>query len=152
MRSVQATALALLLVIASASGPAHAADTPLADPKPSWDAPRKIMLQLTDDDTKKVNSILSNAINLQKFYGQDNVRIAIIAYGNGVRTLLSATSQVHDRIKSLQEYEVEFVACGNTLAATGRTPADVLNGVTVATAGIAEVTERRLKGWTYIVP
>lgn len=152
MRTVRNSVLAFLLATLSASGPAFAADTPLADPKPSWDAPRKIMLQLTEDEPKKVNSILSNAINLQKFYGPDNLRVAIIAYGNGVRALLAATSPVRDRIKSLQEYEVEFVACGNTLAATGRTPADVLNGVTVATAGIAEITERQLTGWTYIVP
>lgn len=133
------------------AGPASAADTPLAAPLPSWEQPRKILLQLTDDDPRKVNSILSNAINLQKFYTQDLVRIAIVAYGPGVRAFL-ANSPAAERVASVQHYDIELIACGNTLTAIGSTATELSLGVAVATAGIAEIVERRLAGWTYIVP
>ena len=64
---------AALVVVSVMSWPvgraAVAAETVLADPKPDWDHPRQIILQLTSDDSLKVNMIFGNAINLQKFYG-----------------------------------------------------------------------------------
>lgn len=148
---VRAALAAVALTVFSMAA-AGAEDTQLSDPQPSWDVPRKIMLQLTSDDAKRVNGILHNAVNLQKFYGQDNVKVAIIAYGAGVRALLAESSPVTDRVASLQQYEVEFVACGNTLTTIGKSGADLLPGVEVATAGIAEIVERQLKGWHYVVP
>lgn len=148
MRALLACVAALLLLTA----PASAAETELADPKPGWDNPRRIMLQLTEDDPKKVNGVLYNAINLQKFYGQDNVKVAVIAYAAGVRALLKESSPVAERISSLQQYEVEFVACGNTMTTIGKAPEDLLPGVEMVTAGIAEIVERQLRGWHYIVP
>jgi intracellular sulfur oxidation DsrE/DsrF family protein len=146
-RYVLATLLALFLALAS---PLGAADTQLADPKPDWNNPRKIVLQLTE--AAKADGVLSNAVNIQKFYGQDNVKVAIVAYGNGVRALLKGESKVADRIKSLQSYEVDFVACGNTLETIKKSPADLIAGVSVAPAGIPEIVERTLQGWTYIIP
>lgn len=134
------------------AAPVRAADTPLADPKPSWDNPRKVVLQLTVDDPRHVNNVLYNAINIQKFYGQDNVKVAVIAFGPGVRALLKADSKVTERIASLKDYEVEFVACGNTLDTMGKSVADLLPGIAVASYGIPEIMERQLKGWQVIAP
>lgn len=144
--------LAALAVVMLAVPPAGAGETVLADPKPSWDAPRKILLQLTSDEPRHVNNVLYNAVNLQKFYGQDNVRVAIVAYAGGVRALLRDGSKVADRVASLKEYEVEFLACGNTMDTIGKTPKDLLPGVEVVTAGIAEIVERKLRGWHYVAP
>lgn len=147
----------LLVVLAAlAAAPAAAAEgaarTQLAAPQPDWDNPRRIILQLTDDDPRKINGVLFNAVNLQKFYGQDNVRIAVIAYAGGMQALLKQASPVAERVASLQQYGVEFVGCGNTLDAIGRTSADLLPGVTLVEAGIAEIVERTLAGWVHIVP
>ncbi len=147
MRSV----FAAFIVVMLAAAPIRAAETVLADPKPSWDAPRKIVLQLTTDEPRHVGNVLHNAVNLQKFYGQDNVKVAIIAYAGGVRALLTG-STVAERIASLTDYEVEFVACGNTMDAIGKSPKDLLPGVEMVTAGIAEIVERQLRGWHTIVP
>jgi intracellular sulfur oxidation DsrE/DsrF family protein len=59
---------------------------------------------------------------------------------------------VLDRIKSLLHYDVEFVACGNTLTATKRHAKELIPGVTVVRAGIPEIVERSLQGWVYIRP
>ncbi|WP_162937322.1 DsrE family protein [Indioceanicola profundi] len=142
----------LLLVGLMGCAGARAAETVLADPPPSFDNPRHIMLQLTSSDPQMINNILYNAVNLQKFYGQDNVRIAIVAFGAGMEALYEKTTPVKDRITSLQQYDVEFVACGNTLETTGHTEDELIDGVTLVTAGIAEIVERQLRGWIYVRP
>jgi uncharacterized protein len=131
---------------------ASAGETVLADPKPDPDNPRKIMLQLTSDDSRVVNDVLFNVVNIQKFYGQDNVKVAVISFGAGNRALYKDTSAVRERISSLLQYDVEFVACGNTIEATNRKPTDVIDGVEIVTAGIPEIVERIKQGWIYIRP
>lgn len=143
-----AAALAILLLAAL---PARA-DTELANPKPDWDNPRLIALQMTENDANRVNAIFHNAINLQKFYGQDNVKVAIVAYGPGVRALLRASAPAAERVQALGDYGIEFVACGNTMQTIGAKPEDLLPGVAMVTAGIADLVERQIKGWHVIVP
>lgn len=126
--------------------------TEMADPKPDMDNPRKIMLQLTSNDDTTVNGILYNAINIQKFYGMDNVMVAVVAYGKGVRAFLKESSTVAERIESLQQYDVEFVACGNTLDTMGKKTEDLLPGIERVQAGIPEIVERKLNGWIYVRP
>ncbi len=145
-------ALLALLIAAPAAAAESVTPTELADPKPDWDNPRRIILQLTEDAPERVNGVLSNAINVQKAYGTDNVEIAIIAYGAGVRALLKGEAPAPARIDSLVQYGIEFVACGNTLDTIGKAPADLLPGVTVVQAGIPEIVERQLRGWSYVVP
>lgn len=143
--------LAVLLAALLLAAPARA-ETELAAPKPDWDNPRKIALQLTEADAKRVHAIFHNAINLQKFYGQDNVKVAIVAYGSGVRALMKGSAPAPDRVQALQDYGVEFVACGNTLATIGKSETDLLPGVSMVTAGLADLVERQLRGWVILVP
>ncbi|MQX35548.1 DsrE family protein [Roseospira navarrensis] len=146
-----AVALALVLAFAAAPGPAAAGETELSEPLPGFDNPRQIILQLTTADEREANSILWNAINLQKFYGIDNVQIAIVAYGQGMQ-MLYQDSPVADRIASQLKYDIEYVACGNTMETTGHTPDDLVPGVDWVTAGIAEIVERQLRGWITVSP
>lgn len=144
------TIVAMLLIFCG--GPTLAADTVLADPKPSMDQPRKILLQLTSKDPRTINNLLFNVVNIQKFYGMDNVKIAVVAYGDGMQAYYKKTSPVRDRIVSLKLYDVEFVACGNTMSATGHKNTELIDGIEVVTAGIPEIVERTLRGWSYIRP
>jgi intracellular sulfur oxidation DsrE/DsrF family protein len=155
-RVALACALALALSWSGAGlapTPARAAEiqTELSEPVPGFDQPRRIMLQLTTDDEREVNSILWNAINLQKFYGMDNVEIAIVAYGFGM-SMLYRDSPVADRIASQIKYGIRFIACGNTMETTGHTPDELVDGVDWVQAGIAEMVERQLRGWVTVSP
>ncbi|MGQ9367927.1 DsrE family protein [Azospirillum sp. ST 5-10] len=141
----------LCLAATLASGPAFA-DTTLADPPPSVDQPRRILLQLTSDDPREMNNLLHNVVNLQKFYEQDRVRIVVVAFGAGMQAFYRDSSPVADRVRSLLHYDVAFVGCGNTMAATHRTPDELIEGVQVVTAGVAEIVERQLQGWVYVRP
>jgi len=127
-------------------------DTRLSAPEPSFAEPRKVMLQLTSRDERAINNILSNAINIQEFYGMDNVEIAIVVFGAGMEALYAGTSPVEERILSLQKYDITFVGCGNTMEATNREPTELIDGVTYVQAGIAEIVERQLDGWVYVRP
>ena len=149
--SLKIALLMVALVIVALPNVASA-QTIMAEPIPSLDNPRRIMLQLTSDDPKDMNNLLYNAVNLQKFYGIDNVKIAIVAYGAGMKALYKASSPVRQRIESLLKYDVQFVGCGNTMEATHRSPSELISGVEHVTAGIAEIIERRLRGWQYISP
>lgn len=139
-------------------GPALAAETgsgravEMTAPLPDWDNPRKITLQVTAREPEKFEGAMSNAMNLRKFYGPDEVKLAIITYGGGVRHLLKESPTAPDRVSSLQSYGIEIVVCGNTLDTIGKSEEDLLPGVTVVSTGIAEVVERQLRGWITIVP
>lgn len=126
--------------------------TPLAEPKPTIDSPRRIIISLSEADPARANAVFSNIANIQGFYGQDFVRIMVVAYGPGIRHLLRSESQVAERVASLQAYDVEFVACGATLETLGLPPEAVLDGVQVVQNGLPEVVERQLEGWIHLRP
>lgn len=123
----------------------------MADPAPSFDNPRHIVFSLSEKDEKRVNAVLSNIANVQKEYGIDNVKLAVVAYGPGIWALLN-DSPVRARIASLLKYDIEFVACGNTLESIHKSEQDLIPGVTHVQAGLVEIVERRLSGWVDLKP
>jgi intracellular sulfur oxidation DsrE/DsrF family protein len=137
---------------ALALGAAAPRETPLADPKPSLEAPRRIVVSLSEADPARANAVFSNIINIQSFYGQDLVRIMVVTYGPGVRHLIAAESEVAERVASLRAYDIEFVACGATLDTLGLGPEALLEGVDVVQNGLPEIVERMLEGWVHIRP
>lgn len=121
-------------------------------PAPSPDSRRLVALQLSDSTPRAVNNLFFNAMNVQKHYGLDNVKVAVIAYADGVQALYKDSSPVLERVQSLMAYDIEFVACGSTLEAQARSAADLVDGVTVVPAAVAELVERQLRGWATIHP
>jgi len=49
-------------------------------------------------------------------------------------------------------YDVEFIACGNTMKTYNVDKKELLKGVDIVTAGIVELIERQVAGWIYIRP
>ncbi len=145
---------AFLILVAAWATPLGSvrADTELAEPKPSMDAPRRIVIALSTFDEAAVNNILYNVVNIQKFYGQENVEISVVTYGAGVRNLIKGQSKVAERIQSLQLYDVQFVACGNTMNTMGVKREALIDGVDWVQAGLPDIVERQLKGWVYLKP
>lgn len=150
-----AVALAVLAAITTfAPAPAVLAaegdEGTIAQPPPSFENPRKLVIQMNSPDEKHQQTVLNNIRNLLKFY-ENNVRIAVVVYGPAIGMVMKG-SPFADRIQSLTIYGVEFVACGNTLSATGRPRENLLPDVTYATAGLAEIAERQMEGWIYLKP
>lgn len=129
------------------------AETEFAEPKPSIDNPRQIVFSIASGEIDEMNRIISTVNNVMKFYRPENTEIVIVAYGQGLKSLLKkGDANVRKRIEALMTYDVEFIACGNTMRTLKIDKKDLLDDIGFATAGIVEIIERELGGYTYIRP
>lgn len=128
------------------------AETKFAEPKPSIDNPRKIVFSISAADDESINHVLSTANNVLKFYGPENVEMEIVAYYHGIRALLKSEKDIAIRVKALMQYDVKFVACGNTMETKKIKQSQLIDGSEIVTAGVVELVERVKSGSTYIRP
>jgi len=132
------------------------AETELAEPKPSLMNPRKFVFPITTADEKEISHVLSSANNVIKFYGVDKCEVVIVAYSQGIKALVKESSffdkKIQKRIRSLMTYDVEFIACNNTMRTYEIKKKELMDEVEVVTAGIVELIERQLSGYIYIRP
>lgn len=128
------------------------ADTKFAEPKPSIEQPRKIVFSIKGGSDEEIHHVLSSANNVLKFYGPEKVRMRVVAYYHGIRALLKKESDIAVRVDALMQYDVEFVACENTMRTKGINQDELIDGVEIVTAGIVEMVERVQEGWVNIVP
>lgn len=145
-----------MLVVLTSVAPALALDTgavpvTFASPAPSIDHPRKIVLSLSESEPSRVNEVIGNVGNIQRFYGADNVEIALVAYGPGLHAVLK-TSPVADRIQSLLAIGIKIVACGATMESLHVGKSALVPGVAVTANGIPYIVEQQLGGWVYVRP
>ncbi len=115
---------------------------------------KKIVLQISDGSPEKQTLVLNVAGNLLKAYGQDNVKVEVVAFGPGLR-LLFADNANAERIQSLSATGVRFSACQNTIAGMtkmlGHRPVLIKEAVEVP-AGIVRIVDLTSSGYTYARP
>lgn len=140
-----------LLIIVILALTSHA-ETQFAEPKASMDNPRQIVFSITAGDDESINHVLSSANNVLKFYGPENVQMEIVAYYHGIRALLKNEKKIAVRVKALMQYDVKFIACGNTMETKKIKPSELIQGSEIVTAGIVEILERVKSGYIYIRP
>jgi intracellular sulfur oxidation DsrE/DsrF family protein len=129
------------------------AETEFAKPKPSMENPRRFVFPITKWNRDEINHVLGSANNVIKFYGVDNTEVVIVAYSQGIKSLLARRdTKIRKRVEALMTYDVEFIACGNTMKTLKIKKEDLIDGVEVVTAGIVELIERQLRGYIYIRP
>jgi intracellular sulfur oxidation DsrE/DsrF family protein len=147
--------VATMLLACSPAGAQNSLPPPplaLSNPQPTIDHPRKIVLSLSERDPLRVTEVIGNVGNIQRFYGADEVQLALVVYGPGVHALLRDESQVADRIAGLIAIGVEVEACQATLTTLNKDAKDLLPGVRVIPNGIPEIVERQVAGWIYVRP
>lgn len=123
-----------------------------AQPAPTFENPRKAVFQISDGSDKMLNAAINNINNLLKAYEPGKITIGVIAWGDGIRLLAAKNNKYASRVKALQEVDVEFVACMNTMEHKHLKKSDMLEGVTFVQAGLQEIIERDMSGWMYIKP
>ncbi|TAM86987.1 hypothetical protein EPN42_12245 [bacterium] len=133
-------------------GTLHSGGPYLSDPKPSFDHPRKIVVSLSEREPARANEVISNIGNIQRFYGADNVRIALVVYGPGIHAVLKDESTVKERIEGLLAIGVHVLACKQTLDTVHRGIGDLLDGVETVPNGLPEIVELQSQGWIYVRP
>ncbi|MCP3474930.1 hypothetical protein NLM33_31925 [Bradyrhizobium sp. CCGUVB1N3] len=144
-------AMLLALVAWALVLPAFAQQVPLQD-KPF--AEHKIVLQLSDGDTKKQALVLSVANNLLKAYDPDKVAIEVVAFGPGIDLLLSANDH-RKQVESLIAQGVRFDICLNTVDTiereSGRRP-DFIPSATPVQVGVGQILFLTENGYTLVRP
>jgi intracellular sulfur oxidation DsrE/DsrF family protein len=119
-----------------------------------FDPEHKIVIQVSTNDPLMQKIALNGAVNLQKFYGVDNIAIEVVAFGPGL-SLLTKNSGQADRVESLAMSDITFSACGNTMnkvaEKSGKMPV-LLEGVGQVTAGVARIMELQEQGYAYVRP
>ena len=80
----------------------------------------KVAIHVDENDKGRMNLVLNNANNVDKYYQSkgDKVEIEIVAYGPGLHMLREDTSPVKARIASMPQKmgNISFAGCGNTKA------------------------------------
>ncbi|MCW9046978.1 MAG: hypothetical protein OQK46_02775 [Gammaproteobacteria bacterium] len=136
----------LLLSMASMTVNADSTSKPFAE--------KRVVLQISDPNPFKQTLVLNVAGNLIKHYGQDKVDIEIVAFGPGLRLLMSGNSN-QSRISGLSESGIQFSACENTIAAftkqLGHKP-ELLSQATPVSAGVVRILDLTAQGYTLIKP
>ncbi len=128
------------------------AKSTFSDPQPTFENPRKIVVQLYDSELSKVNHNLSALYNILKEYPNESLKVVVVAYGNGIRALKKDYDEnTLIRIKSLMEYDVEFIVCRNTMETMKWNESDFIDDVSYVQAGIVEVIERQVAGYIGII-
>ncbi|MFZ2100858.1 MAG: DsrE family protein [Oricola sp.] len=138
--------LAALAALAMSAVSAFAAD------------PHKLAIHVDENDPAVMNLALNNAANVKSFYDAkgESVEIEIVAYGPGLNMYV-AESPVKDRISAmaLENPDLHFSACGNTLAAmTKKAGHDIalMPEAKVVPAGVVRLMELQADGYAYVRP
>jgi intracellular sulfur oxidation DsrE/DsrF family protein len=124
-----------------------------SNPKPSFDEPRKWLIKISTKDKDKIDHIIGGIYNVLKEYPAETLAIKVAVYGPGMRMLRKDyDKRIQDRVKSLMEYEVEFIACVNTMTTMKWKKDDFIDDLTYVKAGIVEVIEKKVAGWIEVTP
>lgn len=81
----------------------------------------------------------------------DDVAIRVVAHGDGIEFATSRTAASTD-VRAALEAGVEVLACQNTLRRKEIPEDEVLPGVRLVRAGLAELVRLQHDGWAYIHP
>jgi intracellular sulfur oxidation DsrE/DsrF family protein len=119
----------------------------------------KIIFQVNDNDPARMNLVLNNVANVNKFYLDKGevAQIEVVAYGPGLKMLIDGMSPVKDRIKSISQNfdNVAFKACKNTYKAMTRKVGKdlhLLPQAKLVDAGVIHLVKRQEQGWSYLRP
>jgi hypothetical protein len=143
---VGAAALATMLPCGLRAQQAPLQDKPFAE--------HKIVLQLSDNDVRKQNLVISVANNLLKFYDPDKVAIEVVAFGPGIE-VLRTESPARKQVESLISQGVRFDVCLNTVDTiereTGRRP-EIIPAATPVQVGVGQILFLAENGYTLLRP
>ena len=148
MRYTSRLGVMLLLLVTLASAKMH-----YANPKPTFEHPRKIIMRLVSRDIHAANHLIGTINNVLKMYPEDALKVALIAYGPGMRILRKDYDPATlKRLRSLLAYDIEIIGCLNTMETMGWKRAAFIDGIDYVQAGVAEAIERQAAGWIDATP
>lgn len=110
----------------------------------------RIVFQVISEGEEQWDAVLGNVENVGEAFGPQNTEIAIITHGKGLGMVLAASNKHAERMKTLADAGVAFIACENTMKKKKVTKDQLLPFVTTVDSGVAEVVRKQEQGWSYI--
>ena len=124
-----------------------------ANPQPTFENPRRVIMRLKSDDVHAANHLIGTINNILKEYPDDALKVAVVAYGPGMRVLRKDyDAPTLKRLRSLLAYDIEIIGCLNTMQTMGWKRKEFIDGVDYVQAGVAEAIERQAGGWIDATP
>lgn len=129
-----------------------------AGPALAADVQHMLAIHVDQGDPQVMNMALNNAKNVRSYYQDKNeaVAIEIVTYGPGLN-MLTADSPVKERVAamSLEDENLAFAACGNTLAAMEKKAGGkvaLLSEAKIVPSGVVRLMELQEQGYSYVRP
>ncbi len=82
----------------------------------------------------------------------EEVEVEILANASGVKALKKKKLESKEAFENLLEKEVEIMICSNTFNNLGLNKEEMIEGCTLVTSGVGELTRKQQNGWAYIKP
>lgn len=146
------SAMGSLLGLSAAVQPAHASST---ERFPGDPPQHKIVYQLNHAEAEYIEHIL-NSISAMLSEYEDNVAIAVVAFGPGIHLLAKNPKRdippiLRQRVESqAKNYGVKYIACGNTMKTIGWERSDMLDFAEIQEVGAAAIMELQEQGYAYL--
>ncbi len=135
--------------LASKPAQAHHTETHFED-----SSTHRVVYQLNKADHDYIEHVLFSCGELLRKYG-DDVELVIVCFGPGLQLLGKKPSRPIDpqhqtRVKSLMDYGVKVIACGNTMKALNWTESDLLYYSKIEEIGADVLMRLQEQGFSYI--
>lgn len=107
------------------------------------------------DELNKWNLVLKNASNLLEVINTNNFNIEVLANAEAVKEyVLNRKTELNITIimKDLSEKGIKFIACNNALKAFKIKQEDLIDFVYIVPAGVLELVNKQMEGYSYIKP
>lgn len=118
--------------------------------KNSENSPAGVVFHLDEADPDKHASVLRNVRNLLDELA-DESPIELVVHGPGLAAALRDAPHA-DQVRELLSRGFTVAACSNTMKAMSVSVDQLLDGVYVVPAGIAQLVRRQREGWAYVRP
>jgi len=109
----------------------------------------KVIIQLTSGDAMVHKSIIGQIKNLLKYFNMA-VMVELVCHGASMPFCLQRNNSFVNEINELILGKVKIVACENMMCSNNVTAADLIEGIQIVPAGIAELVIKQKEGWSYI--
>ncbi|WP_297418203.1 DsrE family protein [Clostridium sp.] len=108
------------------------------------------------DELSKWNLVLKNVSNLLEAIGNNKFYIEVLANAEAVKSYNAPTEEtdlnIANFMKELNTKGIKFAACNNALKGFGLKKEDINSFVNIVPAGVLELVEKQMEGYSYIKP
>ena len=112
-------------------------------------AKHRVVVEVNVPGENAYQTVLGNVANLRKAFAPEVVEVEVVCEGRGLDMLLRS-GPVAKQVANAEKQGIGFAACNNTLRYRHIDVKQLIYGVRVVPAGVAEVVRKQEAGWSYL--